>query len=193
MTPDPYCWPGSDCLRNKLGINDTDELRIVESRIVAVREVELLRVTIPGEYTLQHLKQFHAHLFGDVYDWAGESRTVNISKPGSTFAAWRNVDEYTSSVLSQLSVDGYLLGRTRKSFVERLSFYYSEINAAHPFREGNGRTQRAFLRQLSAAAGWRIDWSELNAEENVEASRHSLRTADTSTLQVIFDRFVSRI
>jgi cell filamentation protein len=190
---DPYCLADSSCLRNRLGITDAKELRAVEARIVAVRDVEILRTTLPGEYNLEHLKSFHRRLFGDVYDWAGETRTVDIGKPGVHFAHWRLVDECLSSVLGQLAADGYLIGRTRQSIVERLAYYYAEINAVHPFREGNGRTQRTFLRQLVAAAGWRIDWSGLNQQENIDASRRSLQTTETEPLQRLFEPLISQI
>lgn len=103
------------------------------------------------------------------------------------------MDEYTSTILGQLEFDKYLLGRTRDSFVGRLAYYYSELNAVHPFREGNGRCNRAFLRQLSAAAGWRIDWSALGAEQNIEISFGSFHTADTAPVARALDPLISRI
>ena len=110
---DPYCWPDSDCLRNKLNIYDGEELSIVEARIVAIRDVELARETVPGEYDLDHLKLFHFGLFRDVYEWAGRTRTVDISK-GFQFAHWRFVDDECARVLSGLTADGYLLGLARE-------------------------------------------------------------------------------
>ncbi|MGI9001097.1 MAG: Fic/DOC family protein [Pseudonocardia sp.] len=190
---DPYCWPDTDCLRNKLDIRDAVELREIESRIVSARDVELVRMTLPGEYNLEHLKRFHARLFGDVYDWAGETRAVNVHKSGTTFAAWQIVDEYTSSILGQLEFDSYLIGRRRGPFIERLAYYYSELNAVHPFRESNGRTQRAFLRQLAAAAGWRVDWSSLSTELNIAISSESFHSADTATVQRAFTPLISQI
>jgi cell filamentation protein len=87
--PDPYCWPGTDCLQNKLGLRDAEALRDIEGRIASVRDVEAATTTVPGDYRLGHVKAFHAHLFGDVYDWAGKTRTVDISKPGASFCHWR--------------------------------------------------------------------------------------------------------
>lgn len=194
MTDDPYCWPCSDCLRNKLGIRDRKALAQAEARIVSARDVLVARSTIPGEYNLEHLKSFHRELFGDVYDWAGETRTVDIALPGSRFGHWRFLDEDVSSILHRLAAtDGLLIGLRRPSFVERLAFYYGEINARHAFREGNGRTQRSFLRQLSAAAGWHVDWSGLEPERNDEASRVSLLTGETGPLVVLLDPIVSRM
>ncbi|WP_414938071.1 Fic family protein [Amycolatopsis sp. cmx-11-51] len=84
-------------------------------------------------------------------------------------------------MLGTLETDGWLLGLNRENFLERLAWYYAELNAMHPFREGNGRTLRAFLRQLSAAAGWRLDWSALDKDDN-NAPSHSLRTTETTEL-----------
>jgi cell filamentation protein len=85
------------------------------------------------------------------------------------------------------------VGLSRPRFVERLAHYYGELNARHPFREGNGRTQRAFLRQLAATAGWRLDWSELRKDDNVEASRHNFHTAKTSELVRVLEPVVAKI
>ena len=107
---DPYSWPDTDCLRNKLGIRDPERFAALEAKIVSVREVEISRETIPGDYNPQHLKTFHGALFGDVYDWAGETRRVDISKPGSRFCHWRFVDDEASAVLAGLANDGRLIG-----------------------------------------------------------------------------------
>jgi cell filamentation protein len=109
--------------------------------------------SLPGEYNLEHLMQFHRALFGDIYEWAGELRTVNIHKAGSMFAAHQFLGDEMTSLLRRLAQDNWLRGLQRRAFIEKLAFYYGEINARHPFREGNGRTQRTFLRQLSASAG----------------------------------------
>jgi cell filamentation protein len=190
---DPYAWPDADCLRNRLGIKDPDSLLQIETILVAARETELARETLPGEYNLEHLKAFHLALFHDVYDWAGLTRTVDISKPGARFAHWRHVDDETSRLLHGLHEDGFLRNLRREIVVERLAHYYGELNAMHPFREGNGRTCRAFLRQLTAAVGFRLDWSELSRERNLLACADNLRTASTSLLIEVLDPIVSRL
>jgi cell filamentation protein len=155
--------------------------------------VELARTILPAEYNLAHLQQFHRHLFRDVYTWAGQLRTVDISKDGISFGNWKFTDEQVSTVLAKLTVEDWLVGLRREVVVERLAFYYGEINALHPFREGNGRTQRAFLRQLCASAGWRLDWSELSRADNIAACRHNMRTANTDELARVLDPVVVRI
>lgn len=187
---DPYILPNGTCLRNKIGVTDSATLSATEARIVSIRDVELARETLPGEYNLQHYQEFHRHLFQDIYAWAGELRKVDVSKGTSRFAHWQYLSEQTSAILAELVDENLLISRNRTSFVSRLAHYYSELNALHPFREGNGRTLRAFLRQVSAVAGWRLDWSALDPEENVRASRHSLLTAETSELIRVLDPVV---
>jgi cell filamentation protein len=190
---DPYCWPETNCLRNRFGIHEPDRLAGVEARIVSVRDAQAAREPIPGEYNLDHLCAFHRYLFRDVYDWAGETRTVDIAKPGARFCRWLFVDEEVGAVLRSLPHDNFLLGLKRDAFVDRLAHYYGELNARHPFREGNGRTQRAFLRQLAASAGWRLDWSETNAEENIRACHANLLRGDTAPVVQMLERVVSRL
>lgn len=96
-------------------------------------------------------------------------------------------------MLTKLERDDWLTGRTRVAFVERLAYYYGELNVCHPFREGNGRTIRAFLRQLAAAAGWFLDWSELNRGDNITASEHSLLTGQHDRLIAVLEQVVSHV
>ncbi|MEU8001082.1 Fic family protein [Catellatospora sp. NPDC049111] len=190
---DPYVIPSGNCLRNKIGIVDPQVLAATEARIVSVRDVEIARATIPGDYGIDHLKAFHRALFRDIYDWAGLIRTVDISKADSRFCNWRYIEDEVSTVLSELAARGHLVGYNRDAFVQELAYFYGEINARHPFREGNGRALRAFLRQLAAAAGYLLDWSELSKEGNIDACRHNLRTADTSKLVTVLDPVVRRM
>jgi cell filamentation protein len=165
----------------------------LEARIVGIRSAEVAQNTIPGDYNLAHLKAFHYALFSDVYDWAGETRTVDIAKAGSQFCHWRFVDDEVSAVLAELAGDGHLIGFNQPAFVQTLAHYYGELNARHPFREGNGRALRAFLRQLSAGAGFHLDWTELSESGNVEACRENLLTADTKLLVEVLRPVVRRI
>jgi cell filamentation protein len=190
---DPYEQPGTNCLANKLGITDPGVLAAVEFRLVSIREVQAARVSIPGNFALSHLQRFHGFLFQDVYSWAGKTRTVDIGKPGARFCHWRYVDDEVSAVLGELAGDGFLIGFNREDFVSSLAHYYGELNVRHPFREGNGRTLRAFLRQLGAAAGYQLDWSELDRDENIEACRLHLNMADAAMLIAVLDPVVSRI
>ncbi|MEV4108497.1 Fic family protein [Nonomuraea sp. NPDC049695] len=89
-----------------------------------------------------------------------------------------------------MAKERYLRGLSRSQFVDRLTHYFAEVNAIHPFREGNGRTQRAFFRQLSREAGWPIDWSNLEADGNAQASKASLRGGN-EPLRALLDSLLS--
>jgi cell filamentation protein, protein adenylyltransferase len=186
---DPYVYPGTDCLRNRLGIRDADELRVREGERTSVVLAWLERNPLPGHYDLEHLQAFHRRIFGDIYEWAGELRTVAIAKEQSLFAVPEHIEPYLSRVLSELAEERLLRGLPRHEFVDRLTHYYAELNAVHPFREGNGRTQRAFLGQLAHEAGYHIAWERLGGERNNRASAASLR-GDNRPLQAMLDDLV---
>jgi cell filamentation protein len=186
---DRYVYPGSDCLRNRPGIRDAKELECVEAERTSSILALLERSPIPGRYDVDHLKKFHRRIFGDVYDWAGELRTVAIAREQSLFALPEHLEPYLTRVRSDLAEDDSLRGLPRQQFVERLTHYYAELNAVHPFRDGNGRTLRAFLGQLAHDAGYRIRWERIGGEGNNRASAASLR-GDNGPLQAMLDDFV---
>ena len=106
----------------------------------------------------------------DIYGWAGKTRTVNISK-GSQFCLCQFIDDQAIELFQKLERENYLVDA--ENIAERLSFYLSELNAIHPFREGNGRAQRMFIEILADRAGYEVDFSEVTAEEMIEASYQS--------------------
>lgn len=118
-----------------------------------------------GNFDLEHLCAIHQYVFQDVYDWAGQIRTVDISRGNSRFCNMLQIKSYSQNVFKILKAEKYLIGLSTKAIAPRLSHYLSEINAIHPFREGNGRVQRLFISQLAAQAGHQLDYSELEQEE----------------------------
>jgi cell filamentation protein len=184
MADDPYVYPGTDVLCNRLDIRDAADLAEREAALSAIRIAQLERRRIPGGYDLAHLQATHRLIFGDVYPWAGELRTVRIGKGGNLFALPEHIDPYLRGLFADLAREGLLRGLGRERFVERLAHYYAELNAVHPFREGNGRAQRAFLGQLAEAADHPIVWTRLDAERNVHVARESHR-GDNSALQAM--------
>lgn len=158
---DPYVYPGTDVLRNKPGLRDSEALRRFEYEQTASRASELQGTPVPGKFDLQHLKAIHKHLFQDVYAWAGEVRTVNISKGGDSFASPAFIESYTGQLAADLAKEHHLKGLDKPQFVERLAHHFSEFNAVHPFREGNGRATREFFAQLSKEAGYELDQTRI--------------------------------
>lgn len=187
---DPYADPTTGVLRNRLGITDAERLRIAESAITTVALAALDASLLPGSYDLTHLSAFHRRIFGRVYPWAGEIGTVAIAKT-DLFCLPQHIEPYAAEVFGQLADEKHLRGLPRTQFVDRITHYFAEVNAMHPFREGNGRTQRAFFGQLSRDAGWPIDWSSLEANVNTDASVASLR-GDNNPLRAMLDALVVR-
>ncbi|AHI01370.1 Fic family protein [Kutzneria viridogrisea] len=182
---DPYC--GADgVLLNRYEIADAELLRQVEFDVTTLRAQQLALNPLPGRYDLAHLCRFHRHLFQDVYDWAGEPRRVDIAR-SAAFAHWRHIRSYGELLLGRLREEQLLTGLGRDEFLDRFTHYFSEVNALHPFREGNGRSQRAFFRQLGLQAGWRLDFAGMDPAEYNEACRSSM-VDSTDTLRAIFDR-----
>ena len=189
MPTDPYVYPGTTCLRNRLGIRNPDALARLEANQTAIILARLERERLVGRYDLVHLRAFHRRIFGDLYAWAGELRVVPIAKDRSLFALPEQIEPYLSRVFSELASEQRLRGLARAELVDRVTHYHAELNAVHPFREGNGRTQRACLGQLAHDAGHQIAWERLDAERNVEASRASVQ-GDNRLLRAMLDELV---
>jgi len=164
-----YCYPGTDVLKNKLNIRDKDTLSEAERSISLLRMMELEEKPIKGCYDLDHLRAIHRVLFGDIFDWAGELRTVDISK-GTMFCKCEYIESNANKLFKQLNDEKRLSGLELDSMISRLSYYLCEINAIHPFREGNGRTQRLFVKQLAFDAGYHLDFTDINDKEMITAS-----------------------
>ena len=189
MSTDPYADPRTGTLRNRLGIVEAAVLAQAEARLVATAEYVLFHEHLDlGRYDLAHLRALHRHLFGAVYDWAGELRTVNVTKGTTLFALAEWLEPQANKIFSDLADDGFLLDLPRDGFVEGAARLLSDLNALHPFREGNGRTQRAFLRLLAAEGGWHLAWAKVAPEENVAVSEAAM--ADRRAFVPLIDRIL---
>jgi cell filamentation protein len=180
--------PETGVLRNKLSIKDRDRLDKFERRAVQLRMEE----GVPqGNFDLKHLKAIHRHLFQDVYDWAGELRTVNISKGGSAFQPLQFLNQGVDYVHKEIVKSNFLRGLSADRFADRAATIIGDLNYAHPFREGNGRTQFAFLAQLAEKAGHRIDVDHVPNQEWIEASKRAFNN-DPSMMAKLIRDMVSR-
>jgi cell filamentation protein len=182
---DPYLYPGTNVLRNIPGIRDLDQLFLFEANATHARHLELREYPTNGKFDPLHLKAIHGTLFQDVYDWAGQFRTVNISKGGHLFGAAAVIEMALHGILEKLPRENFLRALDREAFAQRCGWYFGEINAIHPFREGNGRTQREFLRQLAAQAGYSLDWRRVTRDTMIEASRESFATGDNQSMVAV--------
>ncbi len=186
---DPHIDPATGLLRNGLGISHADLLAEAEAALTVVAIADLSVRLLPGGYDLEHLCAFHREIFGDIYPWAGQVRRVNIAKT-DLFCVYQHIETYSHEVFAALAKENHLRGLARGAFIDRLTHYFGEVNAIHPFREGNGRTQRAFFHQLCRVAGWPIDWTGLDPQANIDASVASLR-GDNGPLRSALDAMVT--
>ncbi len=164
-----YCYPGTEVLKNKLNIHKREDLLFYETKITAAKLLSLRRKGVTGDFSVKHLKQIHYTLFEDIYPFAGEFRTENIAKGSFRFAEWEYIEEQCNILLERLQKENTLQGLNKRAFVGRLSFYMAELNVLHPFREGNGRTIREFIRQLALKNGYTLNLTKVDAKTILEA------------------------
>lgn len=183
---DPYCYSNSRVLKNKLNIHNPDKLQEAERRLSKYREIELLNDGIKGRFDFEHLKAIHRYLFQDVYDWAGEVRTVDIAK-GNLFCRCFAIESEAERIFTELKQEKYLKNLKAGGIAKRLAYYLAEINALHPFREGNGRTQREFIRQLAYQNGYFLSYAGITPEEMTKASKASFSLNYSLLEEIILD------
>jgi cell filamentation protein len=190
---DPYFDESIGELRNLLGAKSAQELHEREPEIVFANEVELRSISIPLSNDLDEVLLIHKQLFKGVYDWAGQVRTVDIRKSDENsefFLIVSKISDGANYVFTKFAKENYLTGLDRDSFIKRLAYYYDQLNYIHPFREGNGRTQRIFWSHVAHDAGYRIDWKAIIGNENNEASRLAAEDMDLSGLDAMFSKIV---
>lgn len=166
---DRYCYPNTNVLINKLNIRDQSTLSEVERSITLIRTLEVDEMSTDVQFDLDHLRAIHNILFHDIYEWAGEIRTVDISKR-TMFCKCEYIVDNANRLFNELNNDGNLRDRPCDYVVFRIAYYLCEINAIHPFREGNGRAQRAFMRQVARSAGYTLDFTGISDKEMMDAS-----------------------
>jgi len=159
-----HCYPGTSVLINKFDIQDEAKLNEVESVLVSARNAEWLNEPEASTFDFSHYKAIHHFLFSDLYDWAGQVRTVNISKKGTRFTLAENIERQAELIFKRLKDCNYFKGLTHDEFVDEIVDFYCVTNELHPFREGNGRTQRVFLTQLIRNAGYDISFADLDTD-----------------------------
>ena len=178
-----YCYPGTTVLKNKLNIMNIEKLQTYEAKITAAKSLGLRKSGITGNFDSNHVKQIHKYLFEDVYPFAGQFRTENIAKGEFRFAQFEYIETELEGLLNKLKKEEYLQGLNKKDLATKLAYYLAELNVLHPFREGNGRTNREFIRQLALKNGYQLDLKKAKAEEILEASIESI--VDTRKLEEI--------
>jgi len=188
---DPYVYPGTSVLKNLRGIRDSSVLSRFEMDMTSRRLAQLAQSELSGLFDASRLRTIHACIFQDVYPWAGDYRTVSISLPGVTFAFHEFIATSLDQVFDALSDRLWAREPDLRRFAMNGAFLMGEINAVHPFRDGNGRAQREFIRQLAVHHGHSLNWSRVSMQQMYEASSLSFRRQDYSGLEEIIYSAIS--
>jgi cell filamentation protein len=180
---DPHFDNATGVLRNLRGFTEQCKLDKYEGRCSAVALYELELNPVCGKSDQAHLQAIHKRIFEKVYPRAGELRKINISRPASyPFALVQFLQRNLDRTFETLVSEGHLKGLPMDLFVRRAAFFLGELNTLHPFREGNGRTQREFIRELALEAGYRLNWGLVTQKQMYEASSLSHNLGRTSAL-----------
>jgi cell filamentation protein len=168
MTDDPYLIPGTSILQNKLGLKNRELLDNAERAFTTQRASEGAPT---DNFDIAHLKAIHKHLFQDIYSWAGELRSVEISKEGNRFQFRKYIEAGMSDIHKRIIAAKYFRRSTIHEFAEAVGPIIGDLNYCHPFREGNGRTQLIYLQQLAKRAGHSLDIRHIDPATWIEASK----------------------
>lgn len=174
-------------LKNYLGIKDQGKLEAAERDITSYKESIFKDNPIKGKFDLKHLQDIHKYLFGDIYPFAGKIRDGYLQKGQQDFTMGYRIIPQAEKLFTQLKNEQFLKKTDPEKIAGRLAYYMGEINAIHPFREGNGRTQRIFISQLAKEAGFELTFSKSNQEEMINASIQAHR-CDYKGLESIIEK-----
>jgi cell filamentation protein len=158
---DPYAYPGTSVLQNRLDIRDGSLLEEFEVEMFTLRAEEPLP---NGEFDPDHYCSVHHHLFQDVYNWAGKYRTVRTSKGGNAFCYPEHIPAQMDAIFRSIRHGEAFFRKNQSEFLNEAVRFLGELNAIHPFREGNGRAQLAFLGLIGATANHPFRFENLDKD-----------------------------
>jgi cell filamentation protein len=172
---DPYLIPGTFVLKNRLGIVDPEKLQLAENEKTKLRSLEFITSDRNVQISMQSMKTIHKFLFRDVYDWAGQYRTIYISKENNRgitrFLPHERIVSDGAKAMDHLkSVFRHVNTDSIEKIVSALADVYLELNHIHPFREGNGRTQKLFFRNVAKQNGIVLNWRLVSNAEHIDAA-----------------------
>ncbi|MGB0937825.1 MAG: putative adenosine monophosphate-protein transferase Fic [Colwellia sp.] len=187
---DPNCYQNTDILINLLDIRSESELEEAELELTSFR----LEQFSPQfeQLTFNYLKEIHRHLFQDIYKWAGQIRSVDISKGDTRFCTASNIEREAVKQFQHLAKNNYLRELNRAEFIFQLADFFCEMNVVHPFREGNGRTLRLFCEVLALQAGYELDWKGISKDSWLEANIQGY-LGNLAPLTMIFEQAVNSL
>ncbi|QDH14071.1 cell filamentation protein Fic [Formicincola oecophyllae] len=145
-------------LKNRLGLQQAELLSAAEFNLAFIATIALKNTPPPKVVDIAFFRAIHKALFKNVYSWAGQIRTVSITKGGTVFAFPACIEGEGRKLFKAMAQENYLRGLNAEVFAARAGHYLGEINMLHPFREGNGRAQRMVFEKIAQGAGFELLW-----------------------------------
>lgn len=151
-------------------------LDIKNEKILENAERELTQIAVQNiefsepPYDYAFLKYIHRTLFRDIYAWAGEERTIDIFKKDTRFCTVMRIETEANKLFSKLESKKYFIGLSESELIVQAADSYSELNVLHPFRDGNGRSQRILFEQIFLYCGYSISWESISRKEWLDAN-----------------------
>lgn len=178
------CYPNTTVLINKFGYRDAEQLADAEALITWTKSIELEENPINGAFDFTHYKATHKYLFDEIFDWAGSPRTIDLHKRGTKFCPAAEIESRAQSIFSRLKQKNFFRDLSRGLFIEEIVDFYCATNELHPFREGNGRTQRSFFTQLIRSSDYDIDFGDIDEDLLMIATIHSAQGINDQLLEL---------
>ena len=183
---DRYQYPASGVLKNIPGIQNARELEAYEQLMTGARVEECVQAIRAMPVDLAMWQAIHRTLFQDIYEWAGELRSVQLAKGGNVFAHPQHIEREGRRLFGQLAEEHGLRGLRHEALASRLAYYFAETNVLHPFREGNGRTQKLLFNEIARRTGHAIDWPQIDAERLLQAILEAFERQQYAALERLF-------
>jgi len=189
---DPYQYTNSQVLRNIPDIQDIKLLEIFEQRATSLRLDEVLIAIAEPKIDMNLWQTIHRILFQDIYDWAGEIRTVQLAKGTTVFAMPEHITSQATRIFNELNNENFK-SLDQSLFVTRLAYYFGELNVLHPFREGNGRTQKLLFDEIVRRMGYNINWEKIDVNSLLQAVIKAFHEQDYSLISKLFNKAIDKL
>lgn len=184
----------SGILKNIPALDNQKDLEKFESRATTLRLFEVEEFISKNQIDFEMWKNIHKILFQDVYDWAGQIRNVQMSKGSTIFSHPQFIEKEAGKIFYKLASENFLQNLTHKNFCQRLAHYHTELNALHPFREGNGRTLKLLLNEVARRNNFYIAWEdETVTVEKYLAATIAAHNGEAEILEIFFDEIVREV
>ncbi|MCZ2158937.1 BID domain-containing T4SS effector [Bartonella sp. 220] len=198
-SPEHYMYPKSKTLKNKYGIKDLDAFTARCAHDSAKAMINLREEPLPEIFDSAYLCSLHKCLFANTFEWAGHTRNIPfvladgtsavapVMKKITHFAVGSELQENLNTLDQTLATKNNLQGLSCKEFAHEAAELFASLNYTHPFREGNGRTQRIFFENLAKAAGHQLDFSLVTKERMLVASVEAIQNGNLEPMKYLFE------